>query len=46
MKNEYIEQIDNLLPLADLELLDFIFQLLDKSVEKPVISVKEHQQFA
>jgi hypothetical protein len=33
MKNEYITEINNLLPLADIELLDFVFQLLQKSVE-------------
>lgn len=34
LKKEYINEINNLLPLADTELLDFIFQLLNKSVEK------------
>jgi hypothetical protein len=38
MKHEYIQDINNLLPYADLELLDFVFQLLDKSVEKPTVS--------
>lgn len=32
MKNEYIAKIDNILPFADEELLDFVFQLLQKSV--------------
>ena len=32
MKNEYITEINNLLPLADEELLDFVFQLLQKSI--------------
>ena len=32
MKNEYIEKIENLLPLADEDLLDFVFQLLQKSI--------------
>ncbi len=46
MKKEYIKEINNLLPLADTELLDFIFQLLHKSVKKPVTPLKEHQQSA
>ena len=32
MKEEYITAINNLLQSADLELLDLIFQLLQKSV--------------
>lgn len=32
MKKEYIAEINNLLPLADVELLDFVFQLLQKSI--------------
>jgi hypothetical protein len=36
MNENYIAEINNLLPLADLELLDFVFQLLQKSVEQPV----------
>lgn len=32
MKNEYITEINNLLPLADEELLDFVYQLLQKSI--------------
>ena len=43
MKNEYITEINNLLPLADAELLDFIFQVLQKSVEKPTPS-ETHRQ--
>lgn len=46
MKKEYIEKIESLLPLADEELLDFVFQLLVKSVEKPVTPSEEHQQSA
>ena len=38
MKNEYIEKIEELLPYAETDLLDFIFQLLHKSVEKPLNS--------
>jgi hypothetical protein len=33
MKEEYITEINNLLPLADEELLDFVFQLLQKSIK-------------
>ena len=32
MKNEYIAEINNLLPLADEELLDFVYQVLQKSI--------------
>lgn len=32
MKQEYITEINDLLLLADEELLDFVFQLLQKSV--------------
>lgn len=32
MKEKYINDINNLLPKADLELLDFVYQLLEKSV--------------
>lgn len=32
MKNEYITEINNLLPLADEELLDFVYQVLQKSI--------------
>ena len=46
MKKEYIAEIKNLLPLADVELLDYIFQLLQKSVDKPLTPLKEAQQFA
>lgn len=42
MKNEYITEINNLLPLADVELLDFIFQILQKSVTP----LEEHLQSA
>lgn len=34
MKEEYIVEINNLLPLADPDLLDFVFQLLKKSIEQ------------
>ena len=32
MKEDYIAEINNLLPLADEDLLDFVFQLLQKSI--------------
>lgn len=32
MKDEYITEINNLLPLADEELLDFVYQVLQKSI--------------
>ena len=37
MKEQYINEIINLLPNADEELLDFVFQLLQKSVT-PVLT--------
>ena len=43
MKEEYITEINNLLPLADVELLDFVFQLLQKSIDKPIKPLTEHQ---
>lgn len=42
MKKEYIEAINNLLPQADEELLDFVFQLLQKSITP----FEEHPQSA
>ena len=36
-KTEYINEINNLLNLADEELLDFIFQLLQKSITPSLI---------
>lgn len=42
MKEECIAEINNLLNLADIELLDFIFQLLQKSVTP----LEAHQQSA
>lgn len=44
MKQEYITEIENLLPLADVELLDLVFQILKKSVEKTVSSFETHPQ--
>ena len=46
MKNEYINEIINLLPYADADLLDFIFQLLKKSVELPINPSETHLQSA
>lgn len=46
MKEEYIAEINNLLNLADIELLDFIFQLLQKSVPQSITPSEEHLQSA
>lgn len=47
MKEEYIQQITKLLNVADLELLDFVYQLMKKSVDATqVISSAEHQPSA
>ena len=43
MTNEYIEKIENLLPYADIELLDFVLQFLQQSIEIPVIPSSELQ---
>ena len=37
---EYITEINNLLPLADEELLDFVFQLLQKSINPSMIETQ------
>lgn len=42
MKTEYIAEINKLLPFADAELLDFILQVLQKSITPS----EEQQQFA
>lgn len=42
----YIKKINELLQNADLELLDFTFQFLQKSVKKPLTPSEEHQQSA
>jgi hypothetical protein len=44
MKQEYITEITDLLPLADVELLDFIYQLLQKSIEQTLTSSEMHPQ--
>lgn len=48
MKKEYITKINTLLPSADIDLLDLIFQILQKSVEKPgnTTPSEEHLQSA
>ena len=48
MPKEYIEKITNLLPYADVDLLDFIYQVLQKSVAPPLNPnpSKEHPQSA
>lgn len=43
MTNEYIEKIESLLPYADIELLDFVFQFLQQSIETPAIPSSELQ---
>lgn len=40
MKNEYIEKIESLLPYADEDLLDFVFQLLQKSISPSQIETQ------
>ena len=44
MTNEYITEINNLLKLADEELLDFIYQLLQKSIPPSIIPSETHPQ--
>lgn len=46
MPIEYITEINNLLPLADVELLDFIYQLLQKSVPQSITPSETHLQSA
>ena len=43
MTTEYITEINKLLPLADTELLDFVFQFLQQSIEKPITLSEELQ---
>ena len=45
-KTEYITEINNLLNLADVELLDFVFQLLQKSISQSITPSEEHLQSA
>ena len=40
-KTDYINEINNLLKIADLELLDFVLQFLQQSIEKPVTPSEE-----
>lgn len=46
MKDEYITEINTLLQFADEELLDFVYQLLQKSIAQPVNSLTLQQQSA
>ena len=48
MKDEYIAKINTHLPYADIDLLDLLLQILQKSVEMPdsTIPSKEHLQSA
>ena len=43
MTTEYITEINNLLPLADAELLDFVLQFLQQSIEAPLTPSEELQ---
>lgn len=47
-KTEYIEEINNLLNLADVEILDFVYQFLQKSVDTTlqITPLIEHSQLA
>lgn len=44
--DSYIKKINELLQYADLDLLDFTFQFLQKSVETPLTPSEEHPQSA
>ena len=46
LKNEYIIEINNLLQQANIETLDFIYQFLNKSVNKPATPSEINQQSA
>lgn len=45
-KTEYVEKIEALLPYADIEILDFVCQFLQKSVDTTlqVTPLTEHSQ--
>ena len=43
LKTEYIAEINNLLPLADIEQLDFIYQLLQNSIPQSITSETQLQ---
>ena len=47
-KTEYINEITNLLNLADVEILDFVYQFLQKSVDTTlqINPLTEHSQSA
>ena len=40
---DYINEINKLLANADLELLDFVFQFLQQSIEQPITPSSELQ---
>ena len=42
-KTDYINEINKLLANADIELLDFVFQFLQQSIETPLIPSSELQ---
>lgn len=44
--DSYIKKITELLHIADLETLDFTFQLLQKSVKAPLVTSEEQRQSA
>ena len=45
-KTEYVEKIETLLPYADIEILDFVFQFLQKSIDATaqITPLVEHSQ--
>ena len=45
-KTEYITEINNLLTLADMEIIDFVYQFLQKSVDTTlqINPLTEHSQ--
>lgn len=43
-EKEYITEINNLLNLADIDLLDFVYQLLQKSIPQSITPLETHPQ--
>lgn len=43
-ETDYIAEINNLLNLADIELLDFVFQFLQQSISQSITLSETHQQ--
>ena len=43
-EKDYIAEINKLLNFADIELLDFVFQLLQQSVSQSITLSETHQQ--